>query len=154
MKEKRIDVVRGDSAKEEVDAIIGAVNTSLLGGLDGAIHRAAGPQLLEECRALHEGPTGAARRTRGYRLSARCVMHTPGPVWRGGSCGETELWANSCRNSLECAEEKRSGNCCAFFHPHGCLPVSAGSGGVNCGADRPRFPGGQPQRAPRTDRLL
>src|SRR4051794_32767317 len=101
--DSRIQVVQGDITKLEVDAIVNAANTTLLGGggVDGAIHRAAGPELLGESCKLGGCRPGEAKITRGYRLPARFVIHTVGPVWRGGKQGEPDTLANCYRNSLQ-----------------------------------------------------
>ncbi len=114
---EKIKLIKGDIIACDVDTIVNAANTGLLGGggVDGAIHRAAGPELLEACRNLNGCETGEAKITPGFRLKAGFVIHTPGPVWRGGNHGEAELLASSYKNCLRLAAEN---NCTSIAFPN------------------------------------
>lgn len=130
----RFEIVTGDITTVATEAIVNAANNTLLrgGGVDGAIHRAAGPQLLEECRKLNGCPTGEAKITGGYQLPAKYVIHTVGPIWQGGQANEEELLRSCYRNCLNLAAEHKHKNNSISVHQHGAYHFPVNRAGRNC----------------------
>ena len=140
----RFSILVGDITRSDAEAIVNAANPTLLGGagVDGAIHAAAGPELLAECRTLGGCERGQAKLTAGYRLRARYVIHTPGPVWQGGEQGEAALLASCYRSCLLLAEAHSIRTLDFSLHIHGSLRVSVAAGGHRGPAGHHGLPGG------------